>query len=468
MKNVRIYFLGIGLLITIGLQGQTLEYDDFIKMVNENHPIAQRARLLIPKGEQIIRKAKGGFDPQLYTQFNQKEFDKKSYYRNLNAAVKVPTRFGAEFKAGYENNQGIYLNPENTVPSAGLAYAGVSMPLLQGLVIDERRTILQQANIFANMTLIEQRKLINDLTFEASLAYWEWVKAGNELDIQQQAITLAKVRLEGVKITFQQGDKPAMDTLEAFIQWQDRQINWNKSFVVFQKKTLELTNFLWDENQEPMQLQTNVSPPDLFTFLEKNIIMDSFTTSVANLPTVHPDLLLYDLKLKNLEVDRRWKQEKLKPKLSINYNFLVEPLGENAADLSVNNFKWGVEFKMPIPMRTARADIQLNAIKIQETQLNRAEKTLSIKNKALYYQVQLERLKEQIRLSESNIDKYKILLNAERQKFDIGESSLFIVNSRENKLIQAQTKLIELKSKYQGTYIALDWALGKLWKTNGG
>ncbi|MGB0984494.1 MAG: TolC family protein [Saprospiraceae bacterium] len=467
----KIYFIIIVILGSFNtmLQGQddalksVLTYGDFITIVKNNHPIAQRARLLRPKGEQIIRSAKGGFDPQLYTYFDQKEFDKKSYFRNLSAGVKVPTNFGAEFKAGYDNNQGIYINNENTVPTAGLVYAGVSMPLLQGLLIDERRATLQQAEIFASMTDIERRKLLNDLVFEGTMAYWEWVAMGNELQTYQQAIELARLRLNGLRITFQQGDKAAIDTLEAFIQLQDRQITYSKAFVKFQKTTLELTNFLWDENGQPLQLQPNVVTPQVSLFKSPKGTIDSLANFIGDLPSVHPDLLLYDLKIKNLDVERRWKKEKLKPKLNINYNFLAEPLGgENGADLSINNFKWGLEFAMPIPMRTARAELQLNDIKRQETLLKRSQKELELSNKALYYNSQIENLKDQIRLSEANIGNYKTLLNAERRKFDMGESSLFVVNSRENKLINAQLKLIELKAKLQTSIIALDWSLGRL------
>jgi outer membrane protein TolC len=85
-----------------------------------------------------------------------------------------------------------------------------------------------------------------------------------------------------------------------------------------------------------------------------------------------------------------------------------------------------------------------------------------LSNKALYYNSQIENLKDQIQLSEGNIGNYETLLNAERQKFDIGESSLFLVNSRENKLINAQLKLIELKAKLETSLVALDWSLGRL------
>ena len=46
--------------------------------------------------------------------------------------------------------------------------------------------------------------------------------------------------------------------------------------------------------------------------------------------------------------------------------------------------------------------------------------------------------------------------------FEIGESSLFMVNSREMDYIQAQLKLIELISKNQTAYIGTLHALGTL------
>ena len=40
------------------------------------------------------------------------------------------------------------------------------------------------------------------------------------------------------------------------------------------------------------------------------------------------------------------------------------------------------------------------------------------------------------------------MLNAEERKFSFGESSLFLINSREKNLIDSQLKAIELQNKY--------------------
>jgi outer membrane protein TolC len=55
-----------------------------------------------------------------------------------------------------------------------------------------------------------------------------------------------------------------------------------------------------------------------------------------------------------------------------------------------------------------------------------------------------------------------ILQRGEETRFQAGESSLFLINARENKTLEALQKLQELKSKYYQTENALQWAAGIL------
>ncbi|MFN5704617.1 MAG: hypothetical protein ACK45U_02065 [bacterium] len=56
------------------------------------------------------------------------------------------------------------------------------------------------------------------------------------------------------------------------------------------------------------------------------------------------------------------------------------------------------------------------------------------------------------------------MLNAELTKFNNGESSVFLINSREIALIQAQLSLISLTAKYQQLYVKKRWAVGNLYE----
>jgi hypothetical protein len=52
--------------------------------------------------------ARGAFDPKIAVDFDKKTKDTE-YYSILNSSFKIPT-YGIEIKAGFEQNEGYYLN----------------------------------------------------------------------------------------------------------------------------------------------------------------------------------------------------------------------------------------------------------------------------------------------------------------------------------------------------------------------
>jgi len=67
-----------------------------------------------------------------------------------------------------------------------------------------------------------------------------------------------------------------------------------------------------------------------------------------------------------------------------------------------------------------------------------------------------------INLIQKTVRDYAGLLNGERQKFDAGESSVFLVNRRELGYINAQVKLIALLAKNYKAALGAEYALGLL------
>src|SRR5690606_1024633 len=108
-------------------------------------------------------KALGGFDPKLEANYNQKYYGGTEYYSFLTPEIKLPLWYGIELKGSYTLAEGDYLNPESKTPKEGLAYAGVNFQLGKGLFIDERRVAIKQAQIFAEATENEKRRILNDL-----------------------------------------------------------------------------------------------------------------------------------------------------------------------------------------------------------------------------------------------------------------------------------------------------------------
>ncbi len=440
-----------------------LSQDRFVEMVLKYHPVARQTELILDRGEFGLKKARGMFDPYVFTYLDEKRFDQKDYYSILGTGLKIPTWLGLDIKFGYDRNRGVFLNPENTIPDNGLWYAGISIPLGQGLFIDERRKTVQQARLFSQFTQIEQIRVLNDLLLNALEKYWEWVKAYNQLLIYSDFVNLAQERFEGIRGIFEQGDKPAIDTLEAFIQVQNRRIGENQSFIDYQKATLELSNFLWFENDLPLEISDGLVPPkldDLETIF--NVSNEKLNTNLMEIEKTHPELQLYEYKLTDLQIEQRWKKEKIKPKVNLNYNFLNEAFGSTVESSGLNNYKWGLEFSMPILLRSEIGDLRLTQIKMKEAEFSRTLKSQEIRNKVLVFYQQLQNLIDQIDLYDGNANNYERLLNGERRKFNAGESSLFLINSREISFIDARIKLIDVKVKTRITYFSYFWAAGDL------
>ncbi len=60
------------------------------------------------------------------------------------------------------------------------------------------------------------------------------------------------------------------------------------------------------------------------------------------------------------------------------------------------------------------------------------------------------------------INSFEILFRNELLKFNNGESSLFLINSRESKLLETRQKMIDLQTKLVVSKFQTEWAAGLL------
>ena len=475
---MRLVFITICLLLynlTSAQSGDSslvMTWEQYVQAVHTFHPLVRNSRLLAEEAEAKLLKARGGFDPKLEGKAERKSFDGKNYYTTVDGVLKFPATWGLEFKAGYSWNSGINLNPEATLPENGQAILGIDITLLQGLMLDQRRVDMQQARLIQNYNLAEQNRMINDLLFEAGKTYWEWALAQQGLLIRQEALRLSRIRLDNVREQFFQGDKPAIDTLEAAIQVQSWEIEYQQGLVEVRNARLNVSNFLWSENQEPIILLQAVRPVELTATVDPLLFSDA---SLLNLVNQHPEVRIYDIKDQQLQINRRWAKEQLKPRLDLGFNFLADgfdfvnrPSGhedDSALRAILNeNYKVYARITQPIFLRKARAEVDLANIKLLDNNNRRQQKRQEIYNKIRTYQNQLNILNEQINLQAQMATQYQRLLNAENEKFRIGESSIFLLNSREQKLIELRLKQIKLWAEYQKNKLGMDWAAGRLFQ----
>ncbi len=417
----------------------TITYKEYLENIISFHPLAKKAELRIKLAQAETLDAKGMLDPFLASDWDQKNFDDKLYYRQYQAKLKFPTSMGIAFTGGYENTEGVFLNPENSTDEFGLWHLGIEADVLQGLFVNERRIALDQAEVFQKLVQNEQQIMLNDLIYNASQAYLIWQQYQFFEEVLIENVSIANVYFENTKQTFFNGEKTAMDTLEAFILYQDAiaTLQKNELGLIKSKRTVE--NYLWF-NEVPIALQEETEPETYTNQIFEAPMILNFADVTQN-----PIILASINKLSYFEIEQRLKREKLKPKLKLKYNPLLST-SENSIspNYSISDYKWGIDFSMPILFRSARADVQRGEVKIQETKLDIQDKRNELQNKIENSWQQQQLYNEQILLIEKNLESYKRLLEGETEKFNYGESSVFLLNKRQEKYINGQLKLIEM------------------------
>lgn len=443
----------------------TLNAEQVLALVRQFHPIVKQANINIQKSKADITLARAAFDPILSTYAARKILNGTNYYNYLSPEIAIPTWYGIEVYSGLENITGSRLDPSQT--SGQSSYFGISIPLAKDLVIDKRRAFLQQAKIFNTMATVEQQAAVNDLLMNAIEAYWLWVKAYQTYNVVKNNVAINEKRLALVKKSYINGERPAIDTVEALTQLQSFQYQQNVYALEFKNAGLQLSAYLWKENNEPYILPENIVPESNW---ENETSINNFNVELTALLDIadknHPELQLYNYKLDALAIDKKLKFQELLPKIDFRYN----QLGKNndllktisTGPLFENNFQYGLKFEIPLRLSQGRADYKKAILKIEETTLNQNQKKLYIQLKIKSYYNEWLTLKQQISLYSNTYNNYQQLVRAEETRLFNGESSLFLVNSRENKALEALEKLIELKTKYYKTIYALQWSTGLL------
>lgn len=438
----------------------TLSLDQFIDLITLNHPIAQQSEIAKEMGDAELRKARGGFDPKLYSSNSTKDFEGTNYFNLNNSGVKIPTWLGIEVKAGYLYNEGYYVNPENNVTGNGLTYAGITVPVGKGLFIDERRANLRKAQLIQDQSKEAQKIILNDLYQEAIIDYLDWSYNYTSYTIYDAALAVTKRRLENVKTSFVIGELAAVDTLEASIQVQNRLVYLNEIKLDLINSRNKLSSHIWSDNGDLVLLKDSVAPEILdslmFVAVPDSVLLSPF-------PEDHPELMMYKYKIGQLEIDKRYKAEMLKPTLDLKYQALRRDLGYTGFILD-ENYKYGFSFEFPVLLRKERGALDMAKLKLRDTEFDTDLKRASLLTKYQTAQEQLNVYKAQWSLTELNYNSYAKLLDVENQKFRIGESSLYMVNSRETKMLDANSKKLKAINKYYASQLKLLYAGGSLYQ----
>ncbi len=425
---------------------------DLADLVFANHPLVKQAALLSAEARTQVQQARGKFDPKLSSDFRRKEFAGTDYYNNWGSELKVPLwPGGVDLKAGYDRAVGRYVNPESFTPLNGLVGVGLSVPLGQGLLIDARRATLRQAKIMQTAAEADRVKQINEVWLQAAKDYWTWYYTYQQARLISEGVALADRRFRATARRAQIGDQAPIDSVEAQITVQDRQVQAAQLQVDLQNARLVLSNYLWNATGQPVELPAYAVPQPA---PQDTLPRAEYERLAALAAARHPTLLKLGAKISQLGVEERYRRELLKPTLNLSAtlisqgNFYRGDLPGNY-DFGWKNHKLGVDFAFPLFLRAERGKLQYTRIQVLETTLERQQSQRSIGTQVATVYNSLQAYQRQLGLQAQTVTNQRRLLQAELQKFELGESTIFLVNARETKLIDLRLKQESLRASYE-------------------
>lgn len=421
--------------------GDTLRFDYFLEMIESNHPLMKRADLLDEISQAYDLKRKGVLDSKIYSTFDSKDFKDTDYFDIWQTEAKIPTALPLDLSLGYERNNGDFLNPEKNVPNNGLIYGTLNLSILRGLLFDEQRYNMQLAELNGMKSEIDRQILKREIIYQAIATYLNWSSDQFSKDILTDYKTIITDRHNNVVQLFINGDKPAIDTIESRLNIisADKNLLENASRLTVSSQQISL--FLWDNDGNPLQVRQNILAENIEIVLEK---LKSFLIEQQFLFEKDPLVQKIENKIQQLSIKNRLTRENLKPRLDLKYNTIIDLGSDNISpSISANDYKYGLNIELPIRNRKTRAEIRINEAMIEQEKFSKSQYSFQLQNKYETAVINTAIQNDLIQTTQQKIESSNILYDAELLKFDLGESSIFMLNQRELKILEARLELVK-------------------------
>jgi len=417
----------------------SLSLSGFLQVVHTNHPLFEAARLNVDMASGKLMAARGKFDPTIEVYTSEKTFNGSDYFDHNIAQLKIPVYSGIELKTGYELNTGKYLNPELTTPAEGLYYTEIAVPVLRNLLINQGRAEVLMQEAMLEQSEYELRLAQNNLIYHISSVYWEYQAAYELLKLYRDAIGVAQNRFDFVKRSYSLGKYAAIDTVEAYMEWQRRLALLNETEVNYALNSYALSNQYW--------LSDSLSDVSFNPLNNPLLHLDSMVALTEVLMVgEHPAIRQIDQKIATAAIKSNLQKQQLLPDLTLRYKPLTA--GGESLRYSSENFTWGATFSMPLFLRKERGKLVEANSKLDQLQYERLYKVQGLSNDIRAQKESLLKWQDAVAAQRQNVLAAQRMLEAERRKLQLGSATIFMVNYRERYYLDAQEKLIKTQKEF--------------------
>lgn len=429
---------------------QELRLETVLASMREHHPIIASERAGVRAAQAETLAARGEFDTVLSIQGRAAPL---GYYdaRRMDVVLEQPTPLlGTSLYAGYRisgGNVAPYYAEQRTL-DRGEVRGGIRMPLLQDLRIDSRRAGIKSANAQAEAQARSLDELLLDYERDAALAYVAWVAAGNRVGVLQALVDLAATRDEQIR------GKVALGALAPIEQLDNRRslLERQRQLVVaqrgFEKCGIDLSMFLRDRTGKPRVPVASELPRALK--LSAPPLRD-LRSAEATALTDRPELAAYRALQEASQVERDLAKNRVMPRLDT-FAEVSKDFGSTHTLLPTLEpavLEIGATLSLPLWLRKARGKLKAAEAKVDSA----AEKTRFVQDKVLAEVrdawSQLTAAENRASMALEVVEAAEKIADGERERFELGATTVLFVNIREQSAADARLALIDAHAELQ-------------------
>lgn len=427
-------------MIALLLVGQALAEDllpldltTVLTSVETLHPLIAAESTRVDAAEGEVLAARGGFDPVFKEKLTWTPTGYYSYVKNAGWVEQPTAAWGTTLFAGWDLGVGEIpaYDGEYETPPLGEIYAGVDVPLLRDGPIDRRRQAIGKAKLEVDAAEASVQVRTLDLLRQSVYRYADWVAAGQRLHVAEGLLALAETRDAQFRGRESVGDLAAFDRKDnerLVVQRRGRQIEARRAF---EKAQLDLSLFLRDAEGRPL-----LAPLDA--------IPDAFPDLGAAPPTPEaaaleqrPEFARLEAQRAQVAWDARLARNQTLPALDVLAQATVDPTGYEPVEVQV-----GLAIDVPIPMRTARGRADVASAGLSRIDLELTFQRDRVRADVADALSALQALDERITQLEAEHTLAHELEVGERRRYELGDSNLIFVNTREIATADADAAVI--------------------------
>jgi len=443
--------------------GAILNFSDFINTVKNYHPEIISAELSKEIASSKRLEAQGAFDPSINSQNFFYRFNSSSAPGETQEAFTSTTSldfltgYGANFGLGAKFAEGDIKTPLSPTGESGEYFIKAQIPLLRDAIYNSKSVKEKTAKlneIIADYLLFRTKLKTLD---SGAKAYWNWVANKKILDIETNLLNLVNEQVSFVKDQADLGNIPQISLVEARSEVQKRQSKVNNSLRSFQASSLALSQFAWTDTGTPYAIpNANQVPEDLFapTALIKDEIDEAKLNSLIN----RPEFKTLDLSREISNLERKLAKNQMLPRLDAYISSGIET-GEDSIGPTLEA---GMNVSLPLRIRTAKGQKQQAELKIK--QLNLQERQL-IQN--VFLEIEdaastIDTAYQRYIAAKQDYDLSRKLEEGEKERFELGDSTLFLVIRRQRATVEANVELIKTVADYHKAVVQFQLVQGEL------